>query len=298
MAMGLVMTGTVWSQTAPAGEPVVPAPAQAATAPAAEASGGTVKGTVKAGTVPLPGVGVTATNTLTGKKYATTTDVDGSFAMAIPRNGRYVVKAELAAFAPETKEVPDQRSRTERRKAGTGDGLRTATGFASAAAGGTADSSDERWSCARSAGAKCRGRWFGCGRRECGWQRQHRSTGAFAGGTGRGRGRDRLGHSEWRDGTDEWASRLQRGRHTATGTGRNRTGAAAGRSCRRYGKRCRGDAGRDDGWTGIWRNPAVAGQVVEAEGGVLAEEVVAADFEGSIRLNRMERCFIREDMER
>jgi hypothetical protein len=45
-------------------------------------------------------------------------------------------------------------------------------------------------------------------------------------------------------------------------------------------------------------DPAVAGQVVEAEGGVLAEEVVAADFERSIRLNRMERCFIREDMER
>ncbi len=105
MAMGLVMTGTVWGQTAPAGEPVAPARAQAATAPAVEASGGTIKGTVKAGTVPLPGVGVTATNTLTGKKYATTTDVDGSFAMAIPRNGRYVVKAELAAFAPETKEI-------------------------------------------------------------------------------------------------------------------------------------------------------------------------------------------------
>ena len=60
---------------------------------------------MKAGAVPLPGVGVTATNTLTGKKYATTTDVNGSFAMAIPRNGRYVVKAELAAFASETKEV-------------------------------------------------------------------------------------------------------------------------------------------------------------------------------------------------
>src|SRR5580692_1109755 len=93
-------------QTAPAGEAVAPPAAQTATTPAAvEASGGTIKGTVKAGTVPLPGVGVTATNTLTGKKYATTTDVNGSFAMAIPRNGRYVVKAELAAFAPETKEI-------------------------------------------------------------------------------------------------------------------------------------------------------------------------------------------------
>jgi len=80
---------------------------QTPTAPAAAqtGAGGTIKGTVKAGAVPLPGVAVTATNTLTGKKYATTTDVTGSFAMAIPRNGRYVVKAELAAFANETKEV-------------------------------------------------------------------------------------------------------------------------------------------------------------------------------------------------
>jgi trimeric autotransporter adhesin len=102
MAMSLMMTGTVWGQAAPAGQPA----AQAAAAPAAvEASGGTITGTVKSGAVPLPGVGVTATNTLTGKKYATTTDVNGAFAMAIPRNGRYVVKAELAAFATETKEV-------------------------------------------------------------------------------------------------------------------------------------------------------------------------------------------------
>ena len=57
------------------------------------------------GTVPLPGVAVTATNTLTGKKYATTTDVDGTYAMTIPRTGRYVVRAELAAFAPLTSEV-------------------------------------------------------------------------------------------------------------------------------------------------------------------------------------------------
>ena len=81
------------------------APAPVVTAQSAAATGGTIKGTVKAGTVPLPGVSVTATNTLTGKKYATTTDVTGAFAMAIPRNGRYVVRAELAAFAAETKEV-------------------------------------------------------------------------------------------------------------------------------------------------------------------------------------------------
>ena len=70
-----------------------------ATAPA----GGQVHGTIKAGNVPLPGVSVVATNTLTGQRYATITDINGNYSMTIPVNGRYVVKAELAAFAPETK---------------------------------------------------------------------------------------------------------------------------------------------------------------------------------------------------
>ncbi len=72
---------------------------------AAVAQGGTISGSVKSGTFPLPGVAVTATNTLTGKKYATTTDVTGAFSMMIPKNGRYVVKAELAAFSAVTQEV-------------------------------------------------------------------------------------------------------------------------------------------------------------------------------------------------
>ena len=60
-------------------------------------------GTVKAGNVPLPGVSVVATNTLTGQRYATITDINGNYSMTIPANGRYVLKTELAAFAPETK---------------------------------------------------------------------------------------------------------------------------------------------------------------------------------------------------
>jgi trimeric autotransporter adhesin len=123
------MGPSVWGQSAPTAPAQIPAqqppaapnvdqpavqttPAEQTSAPLAQpapatlpASGGTITGTVKAGAVPLPGVAVTATNTLTGKKYATTTDVNGAFAMAIPRNGRYVVKAELAAFATETKEI-------------------------------------------------------------------------------------------------------------------------------------------------------------------------------------------------
>jgi hypothetical protein len=102
-----------WAQTAaPAAAqstdaPVATAPVAAAPVVAAPAvsEGGTIKGNVNAGGVPLPGVAVTATNTLTGKKYATTTDVDGNYEMSVPRNGRYVVKTELTGFASTTQEV-------------------------------------------------------------------------------------------------------------------------------------------------------------------------------------------------
>jgi Carboxypeptidase regulatory-like domain/TonB dependent receptor-like, beta-barrel len=66
-------------------------------------TGGLVHGTVKAGSVPLPGVSIIATNTLTGQRYATVTDINGNYSMTIPASGRYVLKAELAAFAAETK---------------------------------------------------------------------------------------------------------------------------------------------------------------------------------------------------
>lgn len=82
-----------------------------ATVSAASAQGGLLRGVVVAGAagkpggVPLPGVSVTATNTLTGRKYVTATDVEGAYTMKIPRNGRYVVRAEIAGFAPATTEV-------------------------------------------------------------------------------------------------------------------------------------------------------------------------------------------------
>jgi hypothetical protein len=110
-------SGQVVTQVAPAAAPApvqaAPSPRQAAPGPGqvktvdpqAVAAGGTIRGTVKAGSVPLPGVAITATNTLRGKKYATTTDLDGNYAMKIPKTGRYVVKAELAAFATVTSEV-------------------------------------------------------------------------------------------------------------------------------------------------------------------------------------------------
>jgi len=107
-ASALWLLGATLLATAQA--PAVPAPAVQTPAAPAPAQGGTVAGTVVAGTagkpgVPLPGVAITATNTLTGRKYTTSTDIDGAYALAIPRNGRYVVKAELAGFAPVTQEV-------------------------------------------------------------------------------------------------------------------------------------------------------------------------------------------------
>src|SRR5579863_3975413 len=73
----------------------------AASVPAetAAAAGGMLHGFVKSGNVPLPGVTVTAQNTLTGKRYSTSTDIRGAWSLGIPQNGRYVVRTQFAAFA-------------------------------------------------------------------------------------------------------------------------------------------------------------------------------------------------------
>ncbi len=64
-----------------------------------------ISGTVKNGKTPLPGVTVTAANTLTGKKSSAATALDGSFLIkGLPR-GRYVVKVEFMGFASQTQEV-------------------------------------------------------------------------------------------------------------------------------------------------------------------------------------------------
>ncbi len=91
--------------------PSTATPAAAATPPAAQAAqdatvtGGKLHGVIKSGNVPLPGVTVTAQNTLTGKRYATTTDVSGAWSMTIPQNGRYVIRTQFAAFAQGSQEA-------------------------------------------------------------------------------------------------------------------------------------------------------------------------------------------------
>src|SRR5277367_5395597 len=68
-------------------------------------AGGKLHGVVKSGNIPLPGVTVTAANTLTGKRYSTTTDLAGAWSIAIPQNGRYVIRTQFAAFAPGSQEA-------------------------------------------------------------------------------------------------------------------------------------------------------------------------------------------------
>jgi trimeric autotransporter adhesin len=86
---------------------VQPTPASQPTAASAPVTQGVreIRGTVKSGTTRLPGVTISAANTLTGKKVITSTDAEGSYSLVLPSNGRYVVRAEFAAFAPATKEV-------------------------------------------------------------------------------------------------------------------------------------------------------------------------------------------------
>ena len=64
-----------------------------------------ITGTAKSGKTPLPGVTVTAANTLTGKKFTAATAVDGTFTFKNVPRGRYVIKVEFMGFATRTEEV-------------------------------------------------------------------------------------------------------------------------------------------------------------------------------------------------
>ncbi len=100
--------------TSPSAAPAGSAPnAVSSETPAtAQATGATpqavayqITGSVHSAKTLLPGVTVTATNTLTGKKFSAVTAADGTFTLAgIPR-GRYVVRVEFMGFATATQEV-------------------------------------------------------------------------------------------------------------------------------------------------------------------------------------------------
>jgi len=68
-------------------------------------AGGRLHGVVKSGQTPLPGVTVTAQNTLTGKRVATTTGLTGAWTLTLAQNGRYVVRTQFAGFAQGAQEA-------------------------------------------------------------------------------------------------------------------------------------------------------------------------------------------------
>jgi len=86
-------------------EPTPPAPAPASLTTPAVAPTYEISGSARSGKTPLPGVSVTAVNTLTGKKYSVATNSEGKFALSGMTRGRYVVRVEFMAFAAFTQEV-------------------------------------------------------------------------------------------------------------------------------------------------------------------------------------------------
>jgi hypothetical protein len=110
--MGIVLAaalaGAAQAPVVPPSAPSEPIAAQAGPPTASSATvvaGGRLHGVIKSGNVPLPGVTVTAQNTLTGKRFQTTTDITGAWSMTIPQNGRYVLHTQFAAFAPGAQEA-------------------------------------------------------------------------------------------------------------------------------------------------------------------------------------------------
>ncbi len=73
--------------------------------PKSPASSFQISGSVRNGKILLPGVTVTAANTLTGKKYSVVSATNGTFQFTGLPRGRYVVRVEFMGFATVTQEV-------------------------------------------------------------------------------------------------------------------------------------------------------------------------------------------------
>ncbi len=103
VAVGILVAGGAAGWTQEPAQPSAPSTANGGSASqmtaVQAAAGGRLHGVVKSGSIPLPGVTVTAQNTLTGKKYSTITDISGVWSMSLPQNGRYVIRTQFAAFA-------------------------------------------------------------------------------------------------------------------------------------------------------------------------------------------------------
>ena len=103
---GFLLASPLRAQDAPPPQDAAP-PTQTPVTPAAPAqtSSFEITGVVRAGKTLLPGVTVTASNTLTGKKFSVDTASNGAYSLSGLPRGRYVVKIEFMGLATQTQEV-------------------------------------------------------------------------------------------------------------------------------------------------------------------------------------------------
>ena len=91
----------VAQELAPAATQAAPVPTHVVQSDAAER----LDGKVKSGNTVVPGATVSATHAESGKKIVAWTRADGSYTLALPTPGQYLVSVQMAGFAPATQGV-------------------------------------------------------------------------------------------------------------------------------------------------------------------------------------------------
>jgi hypothetical protein len=102
IAVVILFAPWLCAQDAP---PPAPTPSAITGTTPAAAPAYEIKGSARSGKTALPGVTITAANTLTGKKYAAATNSEGKFDFSGMTRGRYVVRIEFMGFAAFTQDV-------------------------------------------------------------------------------------------------------------------------------------------------------------------------------------------------
>jgi trimeric autotransporter adhesin len=100
----LLLRAIAFAQDAPASQDPSATPTPAASPPVPPVSF-EISGTVRSGKTPLPGATVTASNTLTGKKFSVATVSSGAYTISGLPRGHYVVRVEFMGFAVQTQDI-------------------------------------------------------------------------------------------------------------------------------------------------------------------------------------------------
>jgi len=106
LALLLVLRASAQDAAPTATQPSpAPASAQQSETQTAPAPTYEITGTARSAKTPLPGAAVSASNTLTGKKYSAVTDAEGKFIFSGIVRGRYVLRIEFMGFSLFTQEL-------------------------------------------------------------------------------------------------------------------------------------------------------------------------------------------------